>query len=73
MKDPLNPAEFEQFLQNVRKTFIDLYQQALKSGALEPQEEHDHTLARCVLVITASKYEPMTKRKGTLENLQHFL
>ena len=59
MKDPLTPVEFEQFLQNVRKTFIELYQQALKSGALEPQEGHRYTLARCILIITATKYEPI--------------
>jgi len=74
MKDPLSPAELETFLQNVRKTFIDLYQKALMSGALEPQKEHDHTLARCILTITANKYEPLTKAgKLMLANLQYFL
>jgi len=74
MNDPLNPVEFEQVLQNFRKTFIELYQQALKSGALEPQKEHDYTLAKCILIISAHKYEPTNKHgKEMLKNLEKFI
>jgi len=74
MRDPLNPVELEQFLQNFRKTFLELYQQALKSGAIEPQEEQSYVLAKCVLIIAAHKYEPTSKRhKEFLQNLQQFI
>jgi len=72
MYDPLTPVEFEQFLQNFRKTFVELYQQALKSGALEPQQEHDHTLARCILIISAFKYES-GKSEKMRKNVEKFI
>jgi len=72
--DPLNPVEFEHVLQTFRKEYITLYQQALKSGALPKLQEHDHTLAKCILIITASKFKPTTKKgKEMLQNLQHFI
>jgi len=74
MNDPLNPVEFEQWLQNFRIMFIELYQQALKSGALEPQQDHDYTLAKCILIISAHKFEPTNKHgKEMLNNLEKFI
>ena len=74
MQDPLNPVEFEQFLQNFRKEFVSLYQSALKSGALPKLSEHDHNLARSILIIAAHKFEPISKDgREMLRNLEKFI
>ena len=76
LKDPLTDEEKKKFLDNFTELFHQKYETALKSGALsdEDYEEHDHTLARCILVITAHKFEPLAKQgRMMLTNLELWL
>jgi hypothetical protein len=54
--------------------YFELYRQALNSGAIQDVPEHDHTLAKCVLVIAAEKFRPVSDTgKAMLANLVHFI
>jgi len=76
LKDPLTRVEHWKFLQNFKKRYKENYQKALASGAVSEEDlpEHDHTLARCVLMITAGQFEPLAPSgKKMLKNLEHFV
>jgi len=76
MKDPLTRAEHFNLLLNFKKQYKEIYQKALASGAVSEENlpEHNHTLARCILMITAEKFEPLTSTgQKMLRNLQHFV
>lgn len=76
MEEPLTPEEKQVFLKRFGLRFYENYDKALKSGAIseEDLEEHDHIVARCVLIITAHQFEPISpKGKEMLSNLDKFI
>lgn len=74
MDDPLTTEEKEKWWRLVREQFDKHYESALASGALSEHihmSKGDHTVARCVLIITADEFEPLSPTgKEMLRNLR---
>ncbi|MBA7682675.1 hypothetical protein ES703_91027 [subsurface metagenome] len=76
MKDPLTREEHWKFHQNFMNRYRENYQKALDSGAVSEEDlpEHDHTLARCIFIITAEDFTPLSPSgKEMLKNLEKFV
>lgn len=76
MNDPLTAEEKDKFWSLVRKRFDENYSKALSSGGISEEDvkEHDHILARCILQITATDFEPLSPAgKKMLRNLELFV
>lgn len=76
VSDPLTKFQKDEWWKLVRKVFDEKYAMALTSGAIgeEDVSRGDHTLAKCVLQITARQFEPVSPiGKAMLENLEKFI
>ena len=77
VKDCLTKKQKERWLRTVEAYFYRKYEEALKSGAISEEDvslKSDYTLARCVLMITAKAFEPLSDvGKEMLENLSKFI
>lgn len=76
VKDPLTKFQKDEWFKQVRHRFDEKYAAALSSGAISEEDvtPDDHTLARCVLQITARDFEPISAPgKEMLENLEKFI
>jgi hypothetical protein len=74
MTDPLTRTRHGEFLKRFEEAYFEAYDQALKSGAVEDLPPDDHTLVKCVLVIAAEKFKPISDTgKAMLANLVHFI
>jgi len=76
VSDPLNADQKKKWVQMVVDRFYRKYDEALHSGALSQEDlpKDNHTLARCILIITAKSFEPISDRgKEMLENLSNFV
>ena len=74
MQDPLTTREFDEFIKDFVIRMKSNYHKALKSGALSEEEvggRSDHTVARCVAILTASQMKPVSVTGlNTLKNLE---
>lgn len=76
VKDCLTRKELVEWFQTVEVYFFKKYGEALQSGAISEEDMalKDYTLARCVLMITARAFEPLSDYgKEMLTNLEKFI
>lgn len=71
-KNPLTMLQLKEFLNRFKAQFFDDYVKALDSGAVEDLQ--GYTLARCILQISAKKFEPLgDDGREMLQNLEKFV